>query len=211
MAKAAPTSQELNINLLQKEEAAPGGGEIVNWVLNVGRYLVIATEIVALLTFALGIKFAADKNDLKQKTRALQTQIDEKSTCRQEEPESFCEDRFRNIQNKINQIHSYREDQFRKSEVFKELLARLPIGVSITNLVVEDNVITFTGSFPTSVHLQTLITSFSASEKINDLDIQELSSPTTSDPNFTFKASAELNPSLFETAEVASSTGTQRQ
>ncbi len=211
MAKAAPQSQELNINLLQKEESAVGGGEIVKWVLNVGRYLVIVTEIVALLTFALGIKFAADKNDLKQKTLAAQSLVDQKATCSKENLESFCEDRFRAIQNKINQIALFRQNQFRKSEVTKELLSRLPIGVSITNLIIENNTISFTGAFPTAVHLQTLITSFSSSEKINDLDIQELSSPTSTDPNFTFKATAVLDPKLFPISETATSSGGLKQ
>jgi hypothetical protein len=193
MAKAAPKPQELNINLIQKEQVTGTPSEIIHWVLTVGRYLVIATEIVALATFGLAIKFSADKNDLKQRIKLAQSEVETKAACHSEDPEGFCEDRFRNIQNRINKIKTVRNSQFYQNQVVTEFLDLLPNGFKLKTLEVDNEKIAFTGSFATSIQLQTLITSFSDSEKITDLDIEELVSPTNTDPNFNFKASAFLN------------------
>ena len=207
MAKAAQP-QELNINLLQKEEIAGSTGAIINWVLNIGRYFIIATEIVALLTFVFGIKLSADKNNIKQAVKVAQIEVDNKSACDPNDLEKFCEDRFRTLQNKFNLISSYRSGQFRQNLVINELLKRLPSGVLINNLSINEGKITFSGSFPTAVHLQTLINSFNSDDsKINDLDIQELTSPTTTDPNVGFKAVASINRVDFKETTIATGSG----
>ena len=207
MAKAAQP-QELNINLLQKEEIAGSTGAIINWVLNIGRYFIIATEIVALLTFVFGINLSADKNNIKQAVKVAQIEVDNKSACDPNDLEKFCEDRFRTLQNKFNLISSYRSGQFRQNLVINELLKRLPSGVLINNLSINEGKITFSGSFPTAVHLQTLINSFNSDDsKINDLDIQELTSPTTTDPNFSFKAVASINRVDFKETTIATGSG----
>lgn len=201
MAKAAQKPQELNINLIQKEEATGTTGELIHWVLTIGRYLVIATEIFALGTFGLAIKYSADKNDLKQRIKLAQSEVDAKSACHKEDPEAFCEDRFRNIQNRINQIKLVRDKQFYQNAVVTEFLRLLPNGFKLKELQIDKEKVAFSGNFGTSLHLQSLITSFSDSEKITDLNIEELISPTTTDPNFNFKASANLDAKAFKDAE----------
>ena len=203
MAKSAPKSQDLNINLLQKEEVGGTAGEIIKWVLTVGRYLVILTEIVALVTFGLGIKFSADKNDLKQKVAVAKSVVDSKANCDNSDLEKFCEDRFRSIQNAVTQISQQRSSQFRESGVLKELLSRLPNGVHLNNLNLDGTKLSLSGYFPNAVDLQTLIISLSNSEKIIDLDIQELNSPSTTEPNFTFKAVANVDASKFIETKAA--------
>ena len=194
MANAAQKSQELNINLLQKEGPTGSGGEALHWALTVGRYLVIAAEIIALATFGLAIKFSADKNDLKQRIKQAQDQVDAQAACHPEDPGGFCEDSFRNIQNRLNEIKTVRAGQYLQNDVLKEFLARIPDGFKLKTLTLDNKKISFSGSFSTSLQLQNLITSFSDSSIIVDLNIEELTSPTTTDPNFNFKASATVDP-----------------
>ncbi|MDP2670875.1 MAG: hypothetical protein Q8P13_00175 [bacterium] len=197
MAKAAQKPQELNINLLQKEEVGGVTGDLIKWVLTIGRYLIIVTEIIALATFLFGIKLAADKNDLKGKVAAAKIDVDTKAKCNEADPTAFCEDNFLALQDRINQVGSGKNTQIQTSAVVKEFLSLLPNELNLTTLSLESGKISFNGYFPDSVTLQTLIISLGSSKSITDLDIQELNSPSSKNTNFTFKAEAVIDTQQF--------------
>lgn len=194
MARAARKGQssEININLLPREELGGTAGEVVHWVLTVGRYLIIATEIIALAAFGLSLKLTIDKNNLNKNIQAAQSIIDSKVEFEQE---------FREVQSKLNNIEDIRTKHFNNSLVIEEATNLLPKGLSLSGLSIKESEVSFSGSFPTATQLHTLITSFNGSEKIVGLDISELNSPSLKDPEFTFEAKAIINKAAFATPE----------
>lgn len=195
MPKAAPKSPDLNIDLLPNESPITSTNNAVHWVLTVGRYLIIVTEIIALGTFLFGVWLSKEKNDLKTSIKYKQAAVDELQKCDPNKPEEFCEDRFRKIQNQINQVASIRSIRFEENKVLSEFARLLPIGLSLASLTSDGKTITFSGNFPDPQQLQTMINSFNTSNKINNLDITALSKETNG--SYKFTASTSINKGSF--------------
>lgn len=197
MVKAAPKSSDLNIDLLPKDNLTSSSNEAVHWVLTVGRYLIIFTEVIALSTFLVGIYLSKQKNDLRGEVKALQNRVAGYQICDSKDPNAFCEDRFRKIQNQINQIASLKGAQTQNNLVVEEFLKLLPVGLKLDSLALDKEIITFSGTLPTETELQTLISSFNASKKINALDITNLSKEASF---YKFSAAAAVNRGVFLTS-----------
>lgn len=189
MPKAAPKSPELNIDLLPKEGT---GGGAIHWILTIGRYLIIITEVVALATFVIGILLSKEKNDLKSSIKAKSAEVATYQKCSKDDDTVFCEQNFRKVQTQLNQIAQIRDNHFPTNEVVREFLVLLPIGVEITQFSLEANDVRFSGSFLTERELQTLINSFNRSEKLTNLDITEL----VKEEDFKFTATAQIEKSV---------------
>lgn len=198
MAKAAPKSPDFNINLLPNEGSTSTTGNAIQWILTVGRYLIILTEIIALSTFLLGIYLSQQKNNLKDSIKTKQQDIDTLQTCDPKDTESFCEDRFLKIQSQINSVATIKSAHFETNKVITEFLALLPEKMKLENLTVEGTDVTFIGKLLTEQELQTLINSFNTSRKITALDITELSKDTSKDPFLKLTATAVINKEEFK-------------
>ena len=197
MARAAqPATSEININLMPSPGPSGTAGEVVRWILTIGRYLIIVTEIVALIIFFVGIKLSADKNDLKEQVENLKTSVSSDSNV-------AFEKEFREIQQKINEIKKQRAGHFPSNVVVTEFLKMLPQGMTLGSLEVKEDEVVFSGSFTSPSELQTLVAVFSESEKITGLDISDLNSPSEKNPLYTFTATANIVQSKLQQKEAA--------
>ena len=124
MVRAARKNQppEININLMPKEELGGTVGDIVSWVLTVGRYLIIITEIIALATFGLSLKLTIDKNNLNKRVTIAQGTIDSKTPFEKE---------FRVVQNKISEIKGLRANHLNNHLVLADFNKLLPEGLTM--------------------------------------------------------------------------------
>ncbi|HSX58268.1 MAG TPA: PilN domain-containing protein [Candidatus Saccharimonadales bacterium] len=175
MARSAqPKTPDLNIDLLPKETPSATSGEAVHWALSVGRYLIIATEIVALGAFLIAIWFSKEKNDLRTDVKSYQSEIAGYQTCDPVNKDAFCEDRFRKVQSQISQVGTLQSGQFQTSKVLTELQSLLPVGIKLDSLSIDKNILSISGQLPSETELQTLINSFNNSDKIVALDITSL-------------------------------------
>jgi len=189
MAKSAPSSPEINIDLMPGREEPKGSvGSAIHWALTIGRYLVIVTEIVAIAIFVLSIKLSADKQDLKESISGLTQQVSAQEDFEKE---------FRSVQDRINEVKKQRSSHFLNNKLIAEFLKILPKGMTLDTLELAENEVNFTGSFATPKELQTLILSFSQSDKIVGLNISKLEHPNESSKRFEFSASAIIIPNTF--------------
>ncbi len=160
--------------------------------------MVIFTEIVALGAFLIAIWLSKEKNDLKTTIKQRQAEVNEYQTCDTDDPEKFCEDRFRRIQNQINQVTALDQSQIENNPVLAELLTLLPVGIKLEDLSLDNNQLTLVGTLPSETELQTLIESFNSSARINSLDITSL---TKENNILRFTASAVVQRSGFNQTE----------
>lgn len=194
MPKAAQPTPDLNIDLLPKTTTSGTSGEAVHWALTIGRYLVILTEIVALGAFLVAIWLSKEKNDLKNSVKRMQSEVTQYQTCDPQDPKKFCEDRFRRVQNQINQVVALENSQVENNKVLSELLVLLPVGIKLDSLSIEKNEISLVGTLPSEIELQTLIQSINTSTKVTALDITSL---TKENNLLKFTAVASINRANF--------------
>ena len=188
MAKPAQaTLQNLDINLIPTNDGQSNVAVIIHWLLSVGRYLIIITEIIALLIFGLSVKFTIDKNNLKEAIDTKKAAID---------PLATEEDLFRNYQAKVEKISSLLKSHSNTFTFYNDLLQLLPGEALFDEIRVESGKLTLSGSLPNPTSLQTLISSLNSSEMFSELDITNLSVPTAQQPFYIFTASATLKPGV---------------
>jgi len=191
MAKAAQRdSSDTNIDLLKSRDTSGKAGQAVHWLLNVGRYLIIITQIVALAIFFLSIKLSADKNSLSADIEDLASQVSTQETF---------ENEFRNTSKRFTEVKRLQSTHFENNKVINEFLNLLPKGMTLTEFKIgdeglEDDEIEFAGKFANPRQLQTLVVELSKSNKIVGLDIKELNHPNEENPDrYTFRAGALVN------------------
>jgi len=190
MVKTAPKGvPDINIDLLKDSGPSNRAGEAVHWLLNVGRYLIIITEIIALAIFLLSIKLSVDKNNLKDDVSNLSGQVSAQ--------ESF-ENEFRNTSKRFSEVKRLGAVHFETNKVLSEFLKLLPKGMTLNSFKVGgeefgSEELEFSGEFSDPKQLQTLVLSFSKSNKLVGLNINELDHPNEDNPKFTFKATSLIN------------------
>lgn len=190
MAKTAlKKSSDINIDLLKTPESKGRVEEAVYWLLNVGRYLIIVTEIIALAIFILSIKLSVDKNNLREKISNLSSQV-----SAQEE----FENEFRNTSKRFSEVSRLLGERSESNKIVAEFLNLLPKGLTLKSFNMsgdtnESGEIEFSGEFSDPKELQTLVVSFSKSNKLVGLDIKGLNHPNKENPKYTFTAKVLVN------------------
>lgn len=203
MAKPAPAPLEnLNINLISSDQGRGSVVAIIHWLLTVGRYLIITTEVVALIIFGLSVKFTIDKNDLKEKISNQKEELDSLA---------IDENLFRNYQAKLKNISTLQTTHSNTSSFYTSLVSLLPGDAVLDEINLGSNKVVLSGSLPNPSALQNLISSLNSSEKFSDLDITDLTIPTAQQPYYTFTAVATLKSGVvlpgYTVPEVAKTPG----
>ncbi len=120
-------SEKEPIELLppKKFEEYPLSKKLTTWVINVGRIIIITTELVAFSVFIGRIKLDRDLTDL---TDALENQV-----VILKNVESFERD-FRDLQQRLQIIKDLRQKQVPTSKTISLLSSLLPENVELTGL-----------------------------------------------------------------------------
>jgi Tfp pilus assembly protein PilN len=188
MAKSAPNQLEsLNINLIPTDEGNGNLAIVVHWLLTVGRYLIIATEVIALIIFGLSVKLTLDKNNLKESIDTQKQTIDQLSTN---------EDLFRTYQAKLTKIALLQENHSNTASFYSEFITLLPFDVVLDEIKLDGGRVVISGNLPDPGSLQSLISSLNNSGKFSDFDITNLTVPTAQQPYYVFTATTTLKPGL---------------
>ncbi len=120
-------SEKKSIELLppKKFEEYPLSKKLTTWIINVGRIIIITTELVAFSVFIGRIKLDRNLTDL---TDALENQI-----VILKNVESFERD-FRDLQQRLQTIKELRESQVPTGKIISLLSSLLPQNVTLTGL-----------------------------------------------------------------------------
>lgn len=120
-------SEKKTIELLppEKFEEYTLSKKLTTWIINVGRIVIIATELIAFSVFVGRIKLDRDLTDL---TDALENQV-----VILKNVESFERD-FRDLQQRLQTIKELRESQVPTGKIISLLSSLLPQNVTLTGL-----------------------------------------------------------------------------
>lgn len=173
---------KININLLPEDPFFKTFlGQTLRWALSVGRYIVIFTELLVILSFLA--RFTLDR----QLTN-LNDAIHQKKTV----VESYgdLEDQFRLAQAKINQYQQI-EQQANISDTFPLLTQIMPSGVQLEELIISPQRILMTGSTISQSSLNVLINNLQLSPDFTKISIDKIEANDQGGSSFDFSLRAE--------------------
>jgi len=173
----------IRINLLPKDPfLSSTAGRFLQWVLGVGRYLVVFTELVVIISF--GSRFTLDRrvtdlnNGILQKSTIISSYGD-------------LEDKVKEIQKKTESYEQVEQKQ-NLANAFPALSEITPQDVALTNLTVQPGAVSFSGKTNSTNSLNLLINNLVLSSKFTDVAVERLTSGTAQEPGFTFKINATV-------------------
>ncbi len=160
-------------------------GRFLKWALSTGRYIVIFTELIVILSFAS--RFTLDRmvtdlnSSINQKERVIASYGD-------------LEKRFRFIQKQIEDYRQFKQES-NLIDIFPILNENVPNNVVFETLSIRSELISFTGSALSQDALNVLVNNLQLNPHFSEVSVNKIESrgEKTTGFNFDMKAKVILN------------------
>lgn len=176
-----PKSVNFSINLLPRDPFFDSLlGRTLKWALSVGRYLVIFTELVVIISFATRFTLdrqVTDLNDaLNQKKLVIESygQLDET---------------FRAIQTQLTDSKQI-DQQINIADAFPKLISIVPRDVQLDELTVSTDTVFLVGTAPSQNTLNLLLNNLQVSKDFFSVTVDKIESRSDKVPGYTFAVRA---------------------
>lgn len=178
MKKPAP----IEINLVPKDPFFETAiGKILKWALSIGRYIVIFTELIVIVSFVT-------RFNLDRQVTDLNGQINQKKTII--EAYGGLEDSVREVQDKIEQYKQV-EQQTNIADIFPKLSEITPPDIYMDQLDIKLDSIQFSGTAYSNASLNLLINNIQLSDNFYNVRVNKIETGDDKDPGFHFSIRAD--------------------
>lgn len=161
-----------DINLIPKDPFfATPAGQVLKWALTVGRYIVIFTEMVVIMSFVTRFSLDRQVTDLNEAIAQKRTII---------QSYGDLEESVRQVQATLEE-YALLKGQVNITEVFPELTKIFPRDTQLTELVIRPDQISFSGKTLTQASLNNLINNVQLSNKFSNVVVDKIESNSTED------------------------------
>ena len=182
MNKHSPTAMKkkpasITINLLPRDPFfATPIGIFLQWALSAGRYIVIFTELVVIISFAARFTLDRQLTDLNTKLYQQKNMILSYGTL---------EPRFRAAQSKIATVEGI-DTEVNITDVFENLSLVTPSDVSLSQLSIGPSTVNITGSTLSQYSFNLLINNLQLSQRFFNISVSKVESGGSDSPGFEF-------------------------
>ncbi len=157
-------------------------GKGLRWALSVGRYVVIFTELVVILSFVARFTLDRQITDLNESINQKRTIIQSYGNIERD---------VRVYQTKIEQYQQVQQ-QVNIADVFATISRITPNGVSLQQLRIEQDEVTFSGISQSQDTLNTLLSNLTLSNTFSQVDVPQIGNAEEQE-GLAFSVNASLN------------------
>lgn len=156
------------INLLPKDEFENTQlGKFVNWAINVGRWIIVFTELIVICAFLSRFYFDTKLSNLFDETRIKKAMINANL--------SF-EENFRQLQEKTKIIKSILAQERTPSTLFIEIAKTMPLDLTLKDIsITENNTISMTGYCLSERGLKAFLTGLKSIPSLAKINLSNIS------------------------------------
>ncbi|MBM3205588.1 PilN domain-containing protein [Candidatus Shapirobacteria bacterium] len=165
---AAPTTAiKTTIEFIPQEEwEKTSFGHFLKWLLGVGRWIVIVTELVVIIAFLSRFKLDRDLTDLHESVKQKQTIIIASSDFEKE---------WRFLQKRLTTIDGLKKSQLQADQILTIFSQVTPAGIQLSNFAVVDKKISFTASADSETTFAVFLKNLKGLDQITNLAIDKVS------------------------------------
>lgn len=158
-----------SINLV-KNDKGDSIERVINWLLSVGRVLVIITELVALGAFLW--RFGLDQQliDLHSKIKQKQAIV---SAFKKNE------DEYRNLQDRLSIAAAFANSSGKRFNTYKEILTLAPSGIAFTKLSQSSKTLSMEINVNSVSSLSTFVNALKSHQNIEGVSIDKIETKTS--------------------------------
>lgn len=167
--KPAGKKLDIHINLVPKDPFFETfWGRSFKWALSVGRYIVIFTELVVIVSFAT--RFPLDRRSTDLNSSIHQKELVIKSY-------GDLEKQFRFVQQQISDYQQLKQES-NLVEIFPILNDTIPQNVVLTSLSIKNNSLSFSGTAYSQDALNVLVNNMQLDPHFSEVKISKIESST---------------------------------
>jgi Tfp pilus assembly protein PilN len=184
----------IDINLVPKDPFFQTTiGRVLQWALSAGRYIVIFTELIVIVSFAA--RFTLDRQ-----ITDLNTQIFKSKSIIQ----SFgdLETSFRSVQTRLDDVKKIDQEE-NIVDVFQNLSKVTPKDVNLSQLSISPSSVNISGNTLSQESFNLLVNNLQLSGSFHNISISKIESGDQNKPGFTFTISANTKEVKRETSKQA--------
>jgi len=171
----------ININLVPRDPFYETAiGRVLRWALSAGRYIIIFTELIVIISFAARFTLDRQLTDLNSDIERKKSVIMSYGTL---------ESDVRTIQSKITD-YTELEQTKNMTDVFEQLSAVTPRSVTLDKLTINPESINIEASAPSQSVFNIFITNLQISPLFQSITIGKIESANKNAPGFTFTLTA---------------------
>lgn len=182
--KPANRKLDITVNLIPLDPFFETGlGRFLKWALSVGRYIVIFTELIVILSFAS--RFTLDRmvtdlnGSINQKERVIQSY-------------GNLESNFRFVQQQIGDYNQFKQEA-NLVDIFPILNENVPNDVVFESLLIRPDSINFVGSALSQDALNVLVNNLQLSPYFTQITVNKIESRGEKTAGFNFDMRSNIN------------------
>lgn len=178
------TAQEKQINLLPKDKWETGViGKLLKWALNVGRYVVVFTELIVISAFLFRFSLDRKLTDLKEEMSQKQATV---------AAYGDFESSFRSVQEKLKIIKEVEEASVDVDGILFSISQITPIDTVYSSITILDGEVSLEGETLSEVGLATLLAKAQESDRFSEVVLDNVSSATEKSQAIEFRMTLTL-------------------
>ncbi len=178
---------EIKINLFPKDPFFKGViGRSIQWALSVGRYIVIFTELLVILSFVARFTLDRQRTDINK-------EIEQKKSLILSYGE--LETNFLNLQKKLTDYKVLAVND-NIADIFPKLSKITPSNVVFENLTINQNSVSVEGEVFSQSMLNTFVNNLTLSEDFFEVRIDKIESLDDNRPGFAFSLKANTKKTI---------------
>ena len=172
------------INLLPKEVWETGSlGKLLHWALNVGRYVVVFTELIVISAFLFRFGLDRKLNDLNEEMTQKKSVIS-----------SFgdLEEEFRLVQKKLERTKTTKDEGLNVKEILEAISQMTPLDTSYSSISIRKDGVNLEGQTLSDVGLATLIATSQNDEIFSNVILENVASAKEKSQAINFRMTLEM-------------------
>jgi Tfp pilus assembly protein PilN len=175
-----------NIDLLSREDFAQRAvGRVLLWILTVGRYIVIFTELIVIAGFITRV--VLDRN-LSSVNEVL---VEQKAILASYQP---VENRFRRVHQQLDSYSQMDADRLDVSKLLDDLIQTIPTNMQFESLTIDKNreAMDVTAVVLSPASFSVFLSKLQAMPELDDLILESVEIGSAQDPSIKFRLSVEF-------------------
>ena len=178
------TAKPVNVNLLPKDPLSESiTGKILLWALSIGRYIVVFTELIVILSFVSRFSLDRELTDLN-------SNIDRQLNIIQSYGD--LENDFKKLQDQLKFISEVNK-QIKPHTIVPVIASSMPVDVILNTLTINANEVNLTGTALSTQGFANFVSSLQAKPQLRSVQLLSINSGQDNNPGITFDIKADIS------------------
>jgi len=149
----------------QEEWEKTSFGKFLKWLLNVGRWIVIITELIVILAFLSRFKLDRDLTNLNEVVKQKQAIVSASSDFEKE---------FRFLQKRLSTIEGLKKSQVEADKILELFSQLTPAGIQLSNFNLSGEKISLTASADSEITFAVFLKNLKQEPKLTSLTLNKV-------------------------------------